>query len=638
MKVYPISRRDANAVIVSLLVYIGLHLVFAFQKNTSICHDDHQYATWIHYCLFAEMIIFYSNSVLQLFRLINIPAEEEEFKPVLRTSHVIAALISVLAGTSSLFQFAFGFGGLCSNNFEVVIPLTIWVEWLVCVPLMAYLSVSSKFQSKLTTSDTSYVTSLGLTILFGFIASFNILVGAEILFLALSCFANLAACKVAFGRSAVGVRPGYIKSQDALSKQLVNDVVEKKELSKYLLYVLPPFPLLYFLRAGRVIDNDVLLAGLIVANVVAKFLFTSRYSLMCFVNSMHDFDYLNLLSLLNDRATDLRVHFTAGLISELRKERDLNSSRREFMRYIFHELRVPLNSLTMGIEVLSSVTSQAEKSTVVMMMKEASSFMSDTLNDVLSITKIEENAMDLNVKPFVLFESIKRAVYIMQNFASSKSVSLVTNTGPVVEFIETTGDRFIIEHVITNLVSNAIKFSEPGNKVTVSCGYDEINKETVLPGIQYTDANEYRVFIISVSDEGCGIAPEDIHKLFTPFQQIRPDDVQKSQGTGLGLALSKARVELVDGTLTCESTVGIGTTFTIRVPMKFAVLPRRNPSREVNIPSVITQSQLTAPYELDCLVVDGIFFFSSSFFFLKRKDFLDHENKQLIYIFFFSSP
>ena len=106
-----IPQKDAIIVFVSILLFISIHLAFEYQQDAAICHVEHSYPYVIELFLFAEIFVFYFNTILQLTRLIYIHIEEQQIKPILANVYFITASISALAGTSALNLFIWNYGG-----------------------------------------------------------------------------------------------------------------------------------------------------------------------------------------------------------------------------------------------------------------------------------------------------------------------------------------------------------------------------------------------------------------------------------------------------------------------------------------------------------------------------------------------
>jgi len=148
-----------------------------------------------------------------------------------------------------------------------------------------------------------------------------------------------------------------------------------------------------------------------------------------------------------------------------------------------------------------------------------------------------------------------QVVAALHGMVAAKSIHVVKNFAPNVP-TTVIGDRYRVEHIISNFVSNACKFSPRGGEVVVS--------------VTSRNAGAFAEVTVTVSDQGCGISPENQEKLFRNFVQIRPSALQKGQGSGLGLALCKAIVDLHEGSkIGVRSEEGRGSSFyfTIRFPV-----------------------------------------------------------------------
>ena len=216
--------------------------------------------------------------------------------------------------------------------------------------------------------------------------------------------------------------------------------------------------------------------------------------------------------------------------------------------------------MTMGIEVLakSSNLDPTELDSL-LMMKEASTFMSDTLNDVLNMQKIEEGKLELNFQPFFITDVIGTVLMTFQGPASAKNIRLERDLSGY-EIMGLVGDRARVEHVIANLISNAIKFSAPNGRILI-----KVSSKPYIDSIS-SHGHQKQEVTLSVTDEGVGISPQHQQQLFTPYRQVRPGDLQEGRGSGMGLSISKQIVTLHGGTMECVSELGVGSTFRFTIP------------------------------------------------------------------------
>ena len=173
------------------------------------------------------------------------------------------------------------------------------------------------------------------------------------------------------------------------------------------------------------------------------------------------------------------------------------------------------------------------------------------INDILDMSKIEAGKLSLRFEPVELEEIAEEALRLVRNRAEAAGLFLVLD---FVDLPEVEADHRAVKQVLLNLLSNAIKFTPRGGRVTVRAERRE-------------DALGERVRI-SVQDTGIGISPQDLERLARPFEQVESQHSKTTQGTGLGLALSKSLVEMHGGLLDLKSAPGQGTTASFALPVR----------------------------------------------------------------------
>lgn len=247
-------------------------------------------------------------------------------------------------------------------------------------------------------------------------------------------------------------------------------------------------------------------------------------------------------------------------------------AKSEFLSRMSHEIRTPMNGIigmTMiamqNIEKPSKVTDCLKKVTL------SSKHLLALINDVLDMSKIESGKIEIKREKFdfkVLLESLS-TVYYGQAAAKKVEFNAVLS-GDVRETL--VGDSLRLNQIITNLLSNAIKFTPENGRVTLR--------------ISETEEKAGEVWLrFEVSDTGCGIAPENLEKIFNAFEQEDDSVAQKYGGTGLGLSISRRFSELMGGSLTVESRTGLGSTFTALLPFGTAE-PQREGSSPIDYGSL----------------------------------------------------
>jgi len=168
------------------------------------------------------------------------------------------------------------------------------------------------------------------------------------------------------------------------------------------------------------------------------------------------------------------------------------------------------------------------------------------INDILDLSKVEAGRMDLDLAPFDMPSALDNALTLVRERAGRRGIAL----GMTVDdrLGEIRADERKIRQVVLNLLSNAIKFTPEGGRI-------EVRAAPVDESVE-----------VSVTDTGVGIAPEDQEAIFEEFKQVGTA-AKKVEGTGLGLALSRKFIELHGGRIWVKSEVGVGSTFTFRIPV-----------------------------------------------------------------------
>jgi signal transduction histidine kinase len=220
----------------------------------------------------------------------------------------------------------------------------------------------------------------------------------------------------------------------------------------------------------------------------------------------------------------------------------------EFLATMSHELRTPLNAIIGFSQVLKEQMFgelNAKQADYVDDVLSSGQHLLNLINDILDLAKVEAGRMELQPSTFALPELLENAMSMVRERATRQGITMTIATDPSVGLVE--ADERKVKQIVFNLLSNAVKFTPGGGQVTLAASAADGQVE------------------ISVRDTGVGISAEDQERIFEEFYQVGASRTQ--EGTGLGLALTRRLVELHHGRLSVESEPGVGSTFTITLPL-----------------------------------------------------------------------
>ncbi|MDZ4183035.1 MAG: ATP-binding protein, partial [Candidatus Cloacimonadaceae bacterium] len=245
----------------------------------------------------------------------------------------------------------------------------------------------------------------------------------------------------------------------------------------------------------------------------------------------------------------LRKQMTEELILARKKAEDMNRLKSAFLANMSHELRTPLVGILGYSELLSNMIPDDEQKDMAKTINSSGKRLLSTLNLILDLSRIEANRQDIHMSSFDLNDFVHDKVNLFKAAALRKGLQLIFN--PLDETINLNSDPQLLEHVLNDLINNAIKFTEQGS-VTVSVGLEQ--------DVESCNA------LIRVSDTGIGIPHDRLEVIFDGFRQVSEGYDRSFNGTGLGLTISKRYTELLGGSLTVQSEIGVGSTFTVCFP------------------------------------------------------------------------
>jgi signal transduction histidine kinase len=238
-----------------------------------------------------------------------------------------------------------------------------------------------------------------------------------------------------------------------------------------------------------------------------------------------------------------KLHKTEAALEQAAKVKS------EFLANVTHELRTPMNSIIGFSEILMSTSNPEltiEQKELVQIITDSSHHLLDLINNIIQVSKTNLMEMKLDKNECNIVDLVEKCISFFRYKLNVHSFNL-QNELTKEEMVIKVDQRLLLQ-VLINLIGNAIKFTPERKPI----------------GVKIQKSTSY--MIITIWDEGIGIDPQDIKKLFRPFSQIEPSISKNFQGSGLGLYICKKIIELHGGKINCESQKGVGSKFIIFLP------------------------------------------------------------------------
>lgn len=245
------------------------------------------------------------------------------------------------------------------------------------------------------------------------------------------------------------------------------------------------------------------------------------------------------------------IHINKKLKVTAREAEHANKAKTDFLSTMSHDIRTPMNAI-IGLTALAEKDLGDVESTKESLRKIslASNHLLTLINDILDISKVESGKLKLSPQSFSIAETVENLVNISQPMIKEKKIIFSFHIDKMEkEYLYT--DQLRLNQIYINILSNAIKYTEPGGRVSV----DMSEEESSIPGC-------VRLTYV-VADSGIGMSPEFMQTMYQPFSRQTDSRVNSIEGTGLGLAITKQMVDLMGGRIDCQSEQGKGTTFTV---------------------------------------------------------------------------
>ena len=258
---------------------------------------------------------------------------------------------------------------------------------------------------------------------------------------------------------------------------------------------------------------------------------------------------------------DIKTIDELTLLKYIAEERTVKS-KDDFLASMSHEIRTPLNAIVGLSEDIQSHIEDANPEIVedAKYIMEASDRLLEIIGNILDINMIQNNKMEIVEVKYNFKQELEKLIKADSRRIDDKDINLIVNISPDIPD-ELIGDRIHTIEIINNLLTNAIKYTDQGE---VELKVDCINKNNICN------------LTIQVRDTGRGISEDRIPELFTKFNRLEEDKDTDIQGTGLGLVITKTLVEMMNGQIDVQSTIGVGSTFKVQLSQKININNNEN--------------------------------------------------------------
>ena len=249
----------------------------------------------------------------------------------------------------------------------------------------------------------------------------------------------------------------------------------------------------------------------------------------------------------------------ASLRAALREAEEANQAKSRFLSSMSHDIRTPMNAIVgMTAIGLSHIDEKARVQDCLNKIQTASAHLMSLVNDVLDLSRIDSGRMTIGHEDFSLADLVHDISVIVLPQAAGKTQTLHFQSGDIREE-SLMGDPLRLRQVIVNIVGNAVKYTQAGGEIQVD--------------FAQRPAGEGKVWLdFSCKDNGLGMSPEFLKRIFLPFERVQRSDISRIEGTGLGMSIVKKLVDNMGGSITVESQEGVGSRFTVALPL--SVSPR----------------------------------------------------------------
>ena len=255
---------------------------------------------------------------------------------------------------------------------------------------------------------------------------------------------------------------------------------------------------------------------------------------------------------MTDGQREKLVHYAMSIKEEQRNAEAANEAKSIFLANMSHEIRTPINAILGMNEMILRENRDEQIEEYAKNIHSAGSSLLYLVNDVLDISKIESGKLEIVESIYELSSFIHDCYAMVAEKAEKKGLDLTVSCNPKLPS-KLKGDESRLRQVVTNILSNAAKYTEKGG---ITLSFDSLEQDGQM------------MLVVTVKDTGIGISKENIEKLFTQFTRFDMEKNRNIEGTGLGLSLAKRLTDLMQGTIEVQSIYGVGSSFTVTIPQQ----------------------------------------------------------------------
>ena len=294
-----------------------------------------------------------------------------------------------------------------------------------------------------------------------------------------------------------------------------------------------------------------------------------------------------------DAEVENEIRKREAMEAALSSAEQANQSKTVFLNNISHDIRTPMNGIIGMTAIAAAHLDDKERlKECLSKITAASSHLLALINDMLDVSRIESGKVSLSEEEFSLSEQFENLVSMISPQVKAKNHELSVEIAHV-KHEQVIGDAMRLQQVFMNIISNAIKYTPSGGKISV-----KLKEEADTSDV-------FARYVFVCEDNGYGMTPEFMSKLFTPFERAEDERIRGIQGTGLGMVIARNVVRMMDGDIAVESEYGKGTRFTVTFRLKKQDVDIEKSESLKDLPVLVVDDELST-CESTCIVLDEL--------------------------------